>query len=54
MINKELKYRTELFELLKNDLSKISNNKEVMNLIENMFVSDDLSIEEVVKKITEL
>ena len=54
MINKELKYRTELFELLKNDLSKISDNKEVINLIEEMFRSDDMSIDEVVKKITEL
>lgn len=53
MINKEDKYRNELFELLKGDLETISNDKEILKLIKDIFLSNDnnLNHEEILDKL---
>lgn len=56
MINKENKYRNELFELLKNDLTTITDNDEVLNLLRDIFLTDieEINNEEIIDKLTKL
>tara|TARA_B110000908_G_C10210525_1_gene429981 strand:+ start:1402 stop:1572 length:171 start_codon:yes stop_codon:yes gene_type:complete len=56
MINKEHKYRTELFELLKENLAEIVDTNEALDLLQDIFTSDveDINNEEIIKKITSL
>ena len=56
MINKEHKYREELFELLKADLAEIDEDEDVLNLLRDIFTSniEDINNEEIIKKLTSL
>jgi len=56
MINKEHKYREELFELLKADLAEIDDNEHILNLLRDIFTSniEDINNEEIIKKLTSL
>ena len=56
MINKEHKYREELFELLKADLTEIDDTDDVLNLLRDIFTSniEDINKEEIIKKLTSL
>lgn len=54
MINKEHKYRIELFELLKGDLAEIVDTNEALDLLQDIFTSDieDIDLEEIIKKVS--
>jgi|SaaInlStandDraft_1057018.scaffolds.fasta_scaffold576959_2 hypothetical protein len=54
MINKEHKYRTELFELLRGDLAEIVDTNEALDLLQDIFTSDveDIDLEEIIKKVS--
>lgn len=56
MINKEHKYREELFDLLKVDLAEIDDNNDVLNLLRDIFIADieNIKNEEVINKLTNL
>ena len=56
MINKENKYKNELFELLKDDLAETLDSEEVLNLLREVFVTDteDIKNEEIIEKLTRL
>ena len=56
MINKENKYKNELFELLKDDLAETIDNEEVLNLLREVFVADieDIKNDEIIKKLTRI
>lgn len=51
MINNEHKYRTELFELLKEDLSNISDDQNISALLNEIFMSDNIDNEGLIKKL---
>ena len=44
MINKEDKFKKELFELLKDDLFSICNDETIMNTLEELFMIDENEI----------
>jgi hypothetical protein len=54
MINKEDKFRSELFKLFKNDLINITDDKEILNLFKDVFLSnqDDINSEQIIDKLT--
>ncbi|WP_159018494.1 hypothetical protein [Algibacter sp. L3A6] len=54
MINKEQKYRKELFELLKGDFETGNENDLSLELIQEVFIADykDINIEEILNKLT--
>lgn len=54
MINKEQKYRNELFELLKDNLEIDSEDNVPIALIQEVFLADtnDINVEEILKKLT--
>ena len=56
MINKEHKYREELFNLLKPNLSEIDDNDDVLSLLREIFTADieEINNEEIIKKLTDL
>ena len=56
MINKENKYKNELFELLKDDLTERIDNEEVLNLLRELFITDieDIKNEEIIEKLTRI
>ena len=56
MINKENKYKNELFELLKDDLAETIDNEEVLNLLREVFITDieDIKNEEIIEKLTRI
>ena len=56
MINKENKYKNELFELLKDDLTERIDNEEVLNLLREVFITDieDIKNEEIIEKLTRI
>ena len=56
MINKENKYKNELFELLKDDLAEGLDNEEVLNLLREVFTTDieDIKNEEIIEKLTRI
>ncbi|MCF6130131.1 hypothetical protein L1S35_10625 [Flavobacterium sp. AS60] len=45
MINKEDKFKKELFELFKDDLNEIINDEDVMNILEKLFMQDEKEID---------
>lgn len=54
MINKEQKYRKELFELLKNNIEIGNEHELTLKLIQEVFITDskDINIEEILNKLT--
>ena len=56
MINKENKYKNELFELLKDDLAETIDNEEVLNFLRDVFITDteDIKNEEIIEKLTRI
>lgn len=54
MINKENKYKKELFELFKNDLQTISEDEKILGLLKEVFLTDtiDINTEEILDKLT--
>jgi hypothetical protein len=56
MINKENKYREEIFELLRSNLTEIDDSPDVLNLLKQIFITDekDLSNDEIIDKLTDL
>jgi hypothetical protein len=56
MINKENKYKNELFELLKDDLSETIDSEEVLNLLREVFITDteDIKNDEIIEKLTRI
>lgn len=55
MIDKDKKYREELFELLKSNLNEVDSDEDVWNLIKHIFItnSDEINTDDIIKKITE-
>ena len=55
MINKESKYREELFKLFEENLREITDDEALLQLMENLFNSntDTLDNETLIKKLTE-
>ena len=53
MINKEQKYRNELFELLKDNLEIDSNDNVALGLIQQVFLADsqEVNFEEILNKL---
>lgn len=53
MKNKENKYREELFNLLKPIISEVDDNKEVLELLNDIFISNqnDLDIEKIINRV---
>lgn len=53
MINKEDKYRTELFELFKDDLTDINEDATILSLLSEIFMAkeDDLDNEILMNKL---
>jgi hypothetical protein len=45
MINKEDKFKKELFELFKDDLNEICSDEEVMNVLKQLFIDDEKEID---------
>lgn len=56
MINKENKYKNELFELLKDDFTETVDNEEFLNLLRELFITDieDIKNEEIIEKLTRI
>ena len=56
MINKEDKFKKELFELFKDDLNEISNDENVINLLNDLFLTDedDIDFEDLLSKLTDI
>jgi hypothetical protein len=56
MINKEDKFKKELFELFKDDLYEICNDEEVINILEKLFNEDEKNIdyEDLLDKLTDI
>lgn len=56
MINKEDKYRYELFELFKSDLETISDDEQILKLLEDVFLTDveEINMEEILEKLTDI
>jgi hypothetical protein len=56
MINKEDKFKKELFELFKDDLNEISNDENVINLLKDLFLTndDDIDYEDLLNKLTDI
>ena len=56
MINKELKYREEIFELLKKSLDPDNENSELVNLIKDAFLKDDkeINIDDFINKLLDI
>lgn len=54
MINKEQKYRKELFELLKSNIEISNEHERTLELIQEVFITDskDINIEEILDKLT--
>ena len=52
MRNNELKYREELFELLKESFGDV--NEAELKLLEDLFLSDNINNEELLKRIKSL
>ncbi|MBU2922495.1 hypothetical protein KO504_14195 [Winogradskyella psychrotolerans] len=54
MINKEQKYRKELFELLKSNIEIGNEHERTLELIQEVFITDskDINIEEILDKLT--
>lgn len=53
MKNKENKYREELFNLLKPIISEVDDNKEILELLNEIFITNhkDLDIEEIKNRV---
>ena len=56
MINKEDKFKKELFELFKDDLNEMSDNENMINLLKELFITeeDEIDFEELLNKLTDL
>ena len=56
MINKEDKFKKELFELFKDDLKEMSNDENVINLLKDLFLTndDDIDFEDLLNKLTDI
>ena len=56
MINKEDKFKKELFELFKDDLNEIINDENVINLLKDLFLTndDDIDFEDLLNKLTDI
>ena len=54
MINKELKYREEMFKLLRNNLDPENDNPELMKIIKDAFIEDNIEMDDFIKKILDL
>jgi hypothetical protein len=56
MINKEDKFKKELFELFKEDLSEISDNENVVSILKDLFITndDDINFDDLLNKLTDL
>lgn len=56
MINKEDKFKKELFELFKDNLNEISNDENVINLLKDLFLTndDDIDYEDLLNKLTDI
>lgn len=56
MINKEDKFKKELFNLFKDDLNEICNDEEVMDVLNKLFVDDekDIDYEDLLDKLTDI
>ena len=50
MINKELKYREEMFKLLRNNLDPKNDNPELMKIIKDAFIEDNIEMDDFIKK----
>ena len=50
MINKELKYREEMFKLLRNNLDPENDNPELMKIIKDAFIEDNIEMDDFIKK----
>ena len=51
MINKEDKYRNELFELFSENLKSISDDEKILNLMSEIFKSDKIDSSELIEKL---
>lgn len=56
MINKEDKFKSELFELFKDDLVEISKDENIINLLRDLFTANenDIDIEVLLNKLTDI
>jgi hypothetical protein len=56
MINKEDKFKKELFELFKDDLNEMSDNEKMINLLKDLFIieNDEIDLEGLINKLTDL
>jgi len=54
MINKEDKYRNELFELFRDDLTTITDDEVVLKLLRDIFLTDieEIKDAEIIDKLT--
>ncbi len=52
MINKEDKYRNELFELFSENLKSISEDEKILELMCEIFKNENLNKQELLEKLT--
>ena len=51
MINKEEKYREELFKLFESDLMNLCDDEVLLNILKDVFISGSSDKDEILKKI---